>query len=428
MLTRRTLIGSTAALAAGISGAGCSFSAPGIVSKPEVNWGVRYAAGLNKPLDMRPEPYLQQTLATLAEDEENPLGPKRAHYTLRMKYQVELLEQADLVTWMESNEIDLLTVDQWSAIGLGEEGILLPLDQFTGADGPALIQSFYPVVLNQYRWGELYALPLDALPLMLNYHPPYFEDEPLPPDGNWDWDDLVESAAKLTRRKDDGTVARWGVIPHFNGLWWALWQNGAVAVDPESQVCRLQEPAAVEALQFIHGLMHTHRVTPTVEKDLWKLVYQPIGQPPAMVYIYHPMHQLMNKYRVAALPRGKVQAVPTWSSMGIGIASRTKHPEAAYTALKALVGMMQGSVCVPAQKEAVARIGELRPELTPEEVAAYQHSMAHGREWHSKFLAARYAMHEVWKMLIRGDDVATIVNQGCSSVSEYQRTGGNVGE
>ncbi len=428
MLSRRTLIGSTAALAAGISGVGCSFSAPGIVSEPEVNWGVRYVAGLNPPVDMMPEPYLQQTLATFAEDEENPLGPKRARYTLNLKYQGEPFAQAYLVEWMESNEIDLLTVDQWSTIGLGEEGILLPLDQFTGADGPALMQSFYPVVLEQYRRGELYALPLDALPLMLNYHPPYFREEPLPPDGSWDWDDLVESAAKLTKRRDDGTVDRWGVIPHFNGLWWALWQNGAVAVDPDTQVCRLQEPAAVEALQFVHDLLHTHRVTPTVEEDLWKLVFQPLGQPPAMIYAYHPMHQNYNPYRVAALPVGKVQAVPTWSSMGIGIASRTKHPEAAYTALKALVGLMQASVYVPAQKEAVARIAELRPELSPEEVVAYQHSMAHGREWHSRFGAAQYAMHEVWKMLIRGDDVATIVNQGCSHVSEYQRTGGNVRE
>ena len=377
---------------------------------------------------MRPEPYLHQTVATLAEDEENPLGPKRARYTLNMKYQVELLAQADLVTWMESNEIDLLTVDQWSAIGLGEEGILLPLDQFTGADGPALMQSFYPVVLEQYRWGELYALPLDALPLMLNYHSPYFREEPLPPDGSWDWDDLVESAAQLTRRKDDGSVARWGVIPHFNGLWWALWQNEAVAVDPNTQACRLQEPAAVEALQFIHDLLHTHRVTPTVDEDLWKLVFQPVGLPPAMVYTYHPMHQLRNSFRVAALPRGKVQAVPTWSSMGIAIASRTKHAEAAYTALKALVEVMQSRVHVPAQKEAVARIGDLRPELSKEEVEAYQQAMANGREWFSRFGAARYAMHEIAKMLVRGDDVATVVNEGCSLVSEYQRTGGNIGE
>ena len=47
MLSRRSLIGGTAVLAAGIGSVGCSFSAPGIVSEPEVNWAVRIAAGLN---------------------------------------------------------------------------------------------------------------------------------------------------------------------------------------------------------------------------------------------------------------------------------------------------------------------------------------------------------------------------------------------
>lgn len=428
MLSRRTLIGSTAALAAGFGGVGCSFSAPGFVKNAEVTWAAGDAAGVRRSSDMDTPALLSQTVAALSEDEENPLGPKRGHYSLTLKFMPHITSDDDLAQWIDDNQVDLVNVDQWSAVNLGEEGMLLPLDQFTGADGPALIQSFYPVVLEQYRQGALYALPIDALPLMLNYHPPYFREEPLPPDGSWDWDDLVENAAQLTRRKDDGSVARWGVIPHFNGLWWALWQNGAVTVDPDTQACRLQEPAAVEALQFIHDLLHTHRVTPTGDEDLWKLVFQPIGQPPAMVYSYHPMHHLQNRYSVAALPRGKVQAVPTWSSMGIAIASRTKHPEAAYTALKALVEAMQSRVHVPAQKEAVARIGELRPELRPEEVEAYQQSMAHGREWFSTFGAARYAMHEVWKMLIRGDEVATIVNEGCSRVSEYQRSGGNVRE
>jgi multiple sugar transport system substrate-binding protein len=377
---------------------------------------------------MDPEAHLNLALTALSEDEENPVGPKRGRYQLSLKFLREIDSPEELELWIEDNQVDLITVDQWGATAMGENGLLLPLDQLTGADGPALTQSFYPLVLDQYRQGALYALPLDALPVMLNYYPPYFREEPLPPDGSWNWDDLVESAAALTRRKEDGSVARWGVIPHFHGLWWALWQNEAVAVDPDTQACRLQEPAATEALQFIHDLIHTHRVTPAVEEDLWKFVFQPTGQTPAMVYTWIPMHDLQRKYRVAALPRGKVQAVPIWSSMGIAITSRTKHPEAAYTALKALVGMMQASVHVPAQKEAVARLGELRPELAPEEVEAYQQSMAHGREWFSDVSAARYAMHEVWGMLVRGDDVASIVNEGCSLVSEFQRTGGNVDE
>ena len=104
MLTRRSLIGGTAALGPRIS-IGCSFSAPGIVSEPEVNWAVRIAAS-NRAVGMNPETYLHQAVATLAEDEENPLGPKRAHYTLNMKYHGTPIA-SDLARWLEDNELDL---------------------------------------------------------------------------------------------------------------------------------------------------------------------------------------------------------------------------------------------------------------------------------------------------------------------------------
>ena len=38
----------------------------------------------------------------------------------------------------------------------------------------------------------------------------------------------------------------------------------------DTQQCRLPEPVAVEALQFVHDLLHKHRVSPLAEmRDLW---------------------------------------------------------------------------------------------------------------------------------------------------------------
>ena len=36
---------------------------------------------------------------------------------------------------------------------------------------------------------------------------------------------------KITTAKQDGTVARWGLIAHASGVSWALWQNEATLVD-----------------------------------------------------------------------------------------------------------------------------------------------------------------------------------------------------
>ena len=81
---------------------------------------------------------------------------------------------------------------------------------------------------------------------MLYYHERHFRDRGVPPvDATWDWDDLVNNAAKLTTYKQDDTVERWGLLAHDDHIWWALGQNGAEAVDPNTLSCRLQEPAAV---------------------------------------------------------------------------------------------------------------------------------------------------------------------------------------
>ena len=41
----------------------------------------------------------------------------------------------------------------------------------------------------------------------------------------------------------------------------------------DTQQCRLPEPVAVEALQFVHDLLHKHRVSPLAEmRDLWDYI------------------------------------------------------------------------------------------------------------------------------------------------------------
>ena len=151
---------------------------------------------------------------------------------------------------------------------------MLPLNRFSGAGESELNREFFPTVLNQYRRdGVLYALPVDAMPLMLYYDEEYFalKGVPMPDDANWDWDELVRNAVELTASKQDGTVARWGLIANASGVSWALWQNEATIVRcMDTRQCRLPEPAAVEALQFVHDLLHKHRVSPLAEmRDLW---------------------------------------------------------------------------------------------------------------------------------------------------------------
>ena len=426
MFTRRTLIASTAALAA----IGCGplkslVSAPGLPKEAELSWAASTMfASLAGTSRVSAQEKYRQAVTALEEDAGNPYGPQRSRYTLAVRHVEQMPKREEFGAWLNDLGIDLVTVFPGTARALGEQGVLMPLDRFIGATGPEPEAEYYPSVLEQYRQnGTLYALPVGARPLVLYYDASYFSMEGVPaPDSSWDWDDLMEQAKGLTRRRENGAVVRWGLATHMLGIWWALWQNEADVLDPESLQCRLQEPAAIEALHFFRDLLHVHHVSPTQNKDLWKLIYQPTGSPPAMVYHSPPMRPPAGDYRLAVLPQGKVRAVPVEADLGIAIATRTAQPEAAFAALKGLAGVMQQYVNVPAGREIVARLGDIRTDLRPQEVAVLQESMDHGQGW-PQTAPQLHTMHTMVEALARGEEVATVVNEACSLVREYQQTG-----
>ena len=424
MLTRRALIASTAALAAGCGPFGSSSSLPSLPQPTALTWHMmphvhrfRVDRNMQEPRDVLP-----QIAAALEEDTENPNGPARGRYTL-MGHALDFPEpypesHDEFAAWIGGLETDIVAVEPWMARGLGELGVFLPLERFIAADEPVLTESFYPFVLEQFRGnGGLYALPVSAEPLMLHYDARYFAQQGVPPvDETWDWDDLVAHAVKLTRRYDDGTVMRWGLMSHMYGIWWALLQNEAEMFDLTTGQCRLHEPAAVEALRFCHDLLHTHRVSPPVGAlEFFEKHFPPSRTWAAMSYV--PYQSLwFPGYRWAELPRGNVRSVPVTAGMALAITAQTRNTEAAYTALKGLIHTMQRFVHVSAQRDAVARLGEIHPNLPPEEVGALQRSMEYGHALPYNSIGP--TMYDMIDSLARGANVATVVNEACSFLRE----------
>ena len=437
MISRRSLLATSVALAAGCSSLESAFSPPGLPKVAEIDWAV--FGGFISLYDTEGsltahESVLQRGLAALAEDKENPYGPQRGRYNLTLRYAQDWPEPEtppeNLGEWFEyfaglldAFSADLVALPPLLARLLGEEGIVLPLERFMGTEGPKVEAEYFPSVLEPGRGpGGLYALPVGALPQMVSYDAAYFEKTGVPPpDGSWNWNDLVENAARLTQRNQDGEVTRWGVVAHggiIDGIWWTLWQNEAAVVEPETMRCRLQEPAAIEALQFFRDLLHTHRVSPAVERgELYKL-WTGVTSPFAMQYSAMALRSTTLEFRLAELPQGKVHAVPVNADMSIAIAARTESAEAAYTALRGVVGAMQELVHVPAERETLARLGDFRKTLPPAEVTAIQHSMEYGHAM-PQFGVQFAAMGSIMEGLIRGDDVVTVVAAACDRIDEH---------
>ena len=437
MLSRRTLIGSTAVLAAGCGGLDFPFPQLGAPRVTPLTWVSRPIVELNTgPGIASVEEKLRRIERNLAGDAESPFGPVLGRYSLALHYigpyagsysdpdAEEFRKPEHLATWLEEIEVDLVTVWPEEARALGERGVLLPLNRFGGADGSEFEREFYSPLLDAYRENNvLYALPVGSDPLMLYYDADYFAQVGVaPPDSNWDWDVLVENALKLTRREADGTVSRWGLATHHWHIWWVLWQNEAEMADALTSQCRLQELAAIGALEFFRGLIHTHRISPAVSgTDLSDIIYSSKGIPPAIVYNTAPLGHSRFNYRSAELPRGKVRSSQVKTDPGIAIVAQTAKPEVAYTALRGLLKAMQSYVGVPAEREAVTRLGQIRSDLQPEEVTAIQQSMEYGRA-RPDDTAQRRAMYGIVEALVRGDDVSSAVNHACSVLYENQGT------
>ena len=79
MLTRRTLMATSAGLAAGCSSLESSFSVPSLPKDVELTWGLLGFIGLFEPGrgGRDPETKLRQMVVALEEDTENPNGPTK---------------------------------------------------------------------------------------------------------------------------------------------------------------------------------------------------------------------------------------------------------------------------------------------------------------------------------------------------------------
>ena len=191
MLSRRIMLASTAALAAGCSFAEPSLDAPSVPQAVALNVAAPTYGFFRNPLLMweeRPEETYRRSLRTLEADEESPYGPTRGGYSLELQFHGGLYPRSEGPTTTEEARAasldtldallaDLVILHSAEATWLGPEGLLLPLDRFSGSAGAELEREFFPSVLNRFRRdGALYALPIGALPLMLYYDEDHFRN------------------------------------------------------------------------------------------------------------------------------------------------------------------------------------------------------------------------------------------------------------
>lgn len=246
-----------------------------------------------------------------------------------------------------------------------EKGVLEDLTEKVKSENFDLSEYFsVPVNLFRYKNG-LWGLPRDCNTVVIYYNKDIFKEAgvPFPADG-WTWDDFKDAALKLAKDTDgDGRNDIWSYIVFHDSMetrWGSfIWQNGGHVLNEDKTKCLLDQPEAIEAIQFQADLIHKYKVAPDIPtlaafgSNMFmtgKLAMESAGS--WGLKSYRKIEKF--DWDIAPMPKGKIKAAPV-NGLANVIYSESKKKDAAWR----LVKFLSGKTC----QEALARSGTSIPAL-----------------------------------------------------------------
>ena len=240
-------------------------------------------------------------------------------------------------------EVDLFVTFQ-------TKGVLLDLTPYVTGDPEFNLQDFYPEIIDRFTVkGRLYSVPRDTAPFAcVYYNKKIFDEAGVPyPSDDWDMNDMLEKAKKLTAVDKDGRVTRYGFYA------WA-WQNfvyafGGSLVDDVKNPgrCTLGSAPSVAGMQFYADLTNKDRVQPSsVAMTNMAMGVQGMFMTGRLAMFASGIWETPGlrkiddfEWDVAMFPKGPGgrRGFGTGGS-GYCILKETRHPKEAFEVIKALAG------------------------------------------------------------------------------------------
>lgn len=179
------------------------------------------------------------------------------------------------------------------------------------------LKSFYPALMaNGTLEGKVWGIPFQRSTIVMFYNKDMFREAGLNPDqAPKTWDELVQTAQKLTNDKHHGVMIPSTGYPYWMFQAMAL-QNGRQLMNEEGTQVYFNDPKSVQALQFFHDLAYKHKVSPagTIE---WGTLRQAFvqGKTAMMWHTTGNLTAVKNEakfdFGVAMLPAKEKAASPT---------------------------------------------------------------------------------------------------------------------
>jgi sn-glycerol 3-phosphate transport system substrate-binding protein len=159
----------------------------------------------------------------------------------------------------------ILSVDMFTLIE--EEAIVSIEELFTTDEERTWLGGFYPAFMeNSQTGGKTYGVPFQRSTPVLYWNKEAFKEAGLDPDTPpATWDEMVSFGKKLTKTDAAGNVSQWGVrIPSSGFPYWLFQglttQNDAFVMNSDGNETYFDDPAVIEALQYLVDLSTKHKV------------------------------------------------------------------------------------------------------------------------------------------------------------------------
>jgi multiple sugar transport system substrate-binding protein len=222
--------------------------------------------------------------------------------------------------------------------------LLMPLDDLISSDdgGKELIADVDEALINAFKVdGKIWQIPHSWNNMVIFYNTKMFKDAGIePPTAEWTWQDFLDIAKRLT--KAGGTDQTYGFgIPNFNfGLTPWLLTNDTYQLTNDWSDSNLNDPKVLEAITFVHDLIHVHKVAPAVEGSdndalftSGKIAMGGWGHWPIQNFITNNF----SDFDVQYWPRNK-KATSVHGVGGWGIYAKTPNRDMAWELIKELTG------------------------------------------------------------------------------------------
>ena len=224
---------------------------------------------------------------------------------------------------------------------------LQPLINRDNYDLSGFIQSGVDNCTNPGGAQGIFCLPYEPTGKAMFYNRKIFDEVGISyPDKSWDWNRTLEAAKKMVKMDSRGRVTRFGYAT--NPMWWGQifgWidQNGGHYLTQDMKKTLIDEPAAIEAIQWHADMMTVHKVSPTPslneqEPRAAMLVSGKVGMAWGTHYDIPAMKDnAQNEWAVAYLPKGKNSRGYFLWLHSFAIPTMSKNPDEAWEVLKFFV-------------------------------------------------------------------------------------------